>query len=46
MGWRFTPDGDFLYVTNTNSANVSVIRTSDNTVTGTVAVGASPRVQP
>ena len=35
-------DGAFAYVTNEGSDNVSVIRTSDNTVVATVAVGSSP----
>ena len=43
MEWRSPLMVASLYVTNTNSASVSVIRTSDNTVTGTVAVGSSPR---
>lgn len=32
----------YAYVTNLGSDNVSVIRTSDNTVTATVNVGSSP----
>jgi YVTN family beta-propeller protein len=35
-------DGAFAYVTNAGSDNVSVIRTSDNTVVATVAVGDLP----
>jgi YVTN family beta-propeller protein len=35
-------DGAFAYVTNDGSDNVSVIRTSDNTVVATVAVGRAP----
>jgi YVTN family beta-propeller protein len=35
-------DGVFAYVTNFTSGNVSVIRTSDNTVVATVAVGNGP----
>ncbi len=39
-----TPDGAFAYVTNHHSSNVSVIRTSDNTVVGSpIPVGAEPR---
>ena len=36
-------DGAFAYVTNNGSDNVSVIRTSDNTVVATVAVGSNPQ---
>jgi YVTN family beta-propeller protein len=37
------PSGDFIYVANSPSANnVSVIRTSDNTVAATVNVGGNP----
>ena len=38
-----TPDGSRVYVTNANDDNVKVIRTSDNTVIGTIAVGDNPR---
>ena len=37
-----TPDGDFAYVTNADSDNVSVIETATNTVTATIAVGDNP----
>lgn len=37
-----TPDGQFAYVSNNDSDDVSVIRTSDNTVFATVTVGGSP----
>ena len=37
-----TPGGDFVYVANGGSNNVSVIRTSDNTVVDTVDVGDAP----
>ncbi len=37
-----TPDGDFVYVANLLSNNVSVIQTSDNTVVDTVDVGDDP----
>jgi YVTN family beta-propeller protein len=36
-------DGAFAYVTNSESNNVSVIQTSDNTVVATVAVGDNPQ---
>jgi YVTN family beta-propeller protein len=36
------PNGNFVYVTNQGSNNVSVIRTSDNTAVATVPVGACP----
>ncbi|MCD4702573.1 MAG: YncE family protein [Candidatus Aegiribacteria sp.] len=36
------PSGEYLYVTNRGDDNVSVIRTSDNTVTGTVNVCGTP----
>ncbi len=42
QGVTLTPDGNFVYVTNTNSNNVSVIQTSDNTVFDTVDVGDAP----
>jgi YVTN family beta-propeller protein len=38
-----TADRTFAYVANTGSDNVSVIRTSDNTVLATVPVGDGPR---
>jgi YVTN family beta-propeller protein len=37
-----TPERTFAYVANTGSDNVSVIRTSDNTVVATIAVGDEP----
>jgi len=36
------PSGEFIYVTNRGDDNVSVIRTSDNTVVRTVSVGDTP----
>jgi len=42
LGTAVTPDGAFVYVANVNSDNVSVIDTSTNTVTDTVAVGDAP----
>ena len=36
------PNGEYVYVTNRGDDNVSVIRTSDNTVTATVNVGEIP----
>lgn len=36
------PDGSFAYVTNAWSGSVSRIRSSDHTVTATIAVGANP----
>lgn len=36
------PNDNYLYVTNNNSANVSVIRTSDNMVTATIPVQTEP----
>jgi len=41
-GIAVTPDGSHLYVTNSDSDNVSVIQTSDNTIVATVGVGKSP----
>jgi YVTN family beta-propeller protein len=38
-----TPDGNYVYVTNFNDATVSVIRTSDNSVTDTINTGTVPR---
>jgi len=38
-----TPNGNFVYVANTTSNNVSVIRTSDNTVVATIPVGNNPQ---
>jgi YVTN family beta-propeller protein len=38
-----TPEQTFAYVANTGSDNVSVIRTSDNTVVATIVVGDGPR---
>jgi YVTN family beta-propeller protein len=38
-----TPERTFAYVANTGSNDVSVIRTSDDVVVATVAVGDSPR---
>ena len=36
------PNGKHVYVTNINSANVSVIRTATNTVVATIPVGTFP----
>jgi len=36
------PSGEYVYVTNRGDDNVSVIRTSDNTITATVNVGDIP----
>jgi YVTN family beta-propeller protein len=41
-GVAITPDGSFVYVANNFSDDVSVIRTSDNTVVATVDVGHEP----
>src|SRR6187431_2356944 len=38
-----TPERTFAYVANFSSDNVSVIRTSDNTVTATIPVGHHPQ---
>jgi len=37
------PSGDYVYVTNDYSNNVSVIHTSDHTVIATIAVDSEPR---
>ncbi|MEB9625146.1 beta-propeller fold lactonase family protein, partial [Bacillus cereus] len=37
-----TPDGDFAYVTNSSSNNVSVINTGSNSVVATIPVGNAP----
>ena len=37
-----SPDGTKAYVVNNGDTNISVIRTSDNAVTGTIPVGGSP----
>ncbi len=37
-----TPDGDFVYVANSQSGNVSIIQTSDKTVIDTIDVGSLP----
>lgn len=42
MGVAVTPDGNFVYVANAGSGDVSVIDTSTNTVVDTVDVGNSP----
>ena len=39
IGVAVTPDGAFVYVTNTGSDTVSVIATATNTVVATVQVG-------
>ena len=43
QGIAITPDGNYAYVTNFNSNNVSVIQISTNTVVATVAVGTNPQ---
>jgi len=42
--WGITslPSGNYIYVTNRGDDNVSVIRTSDNSVTATINVGRNP----
>ena len=42
-GVAVTPSGEHVYVANFRDDNVSVMRTSDNTVIDTVNVGLSPR---
>ncbi|MBN8821326.1 MULTISPECIES: beta-propeller fold lactonase family protein [unclassified Spirosoma] len=42
FGVAISPDGSRVYVTNSQSNNVSVINTTNNTVIATVQVGASP----
>src|SRR6185436_11459543 len=42
-GVGITPTGGRVYVANRASDNVSVIRTSDNTVTATIPVGQDPQ---
>jgi YVTN family beta-propeller protein len=37
-----SPSGDYVYVTNNSDNTVSVIRTSDSTVTATIGVGQGP----
>ncbi|MEO0228367.1 MAG: beta-propeller fold lactonase family protein [candidate division WOR-3 bacterium] len=39
---RTLSNGKYVYVTNAGSDNVSVIRTSDNTVVATIPVGDCP----
>ncbi len=39
-------DGKFVYVTNSNSDNVSVIRTSDDVVSETISVRLQPEINP
>ena len=41
-GVAVLPGGEYVYVTNNNTDNVSVIRTSDNTVVDTIQVGSVP----
>ena len=41
VGVGITPDGRFVYVTNTNGHFISVIGTSTNTVTATITQGVS-----
>ncbi|MEB9624542.1 YncE family protein, partial [Bacillus cereus] len=45
IGIAITPDGDFVYVTNSSSSsnNVSVINTGSNSIVATVSVGTNPR---
>ena len=42
-GVAVLPDGSYVYVANFGSMDVSVIRTSDNTIVATVAVGVDPK---
>jgi YVTN family beta-propeller protein len=42
IGLAVTPDGDFVYVANSGSNNVSVIDTKTNMVAHTVDVGMAP----
>jgi len=37
-----SPNGDYLYVTNSSEKSISVIRTSDNTLTDTISVDGYP----
>lgn len=37
-----TPDGQYLYVPNKDDGTVSVIKTSDNSITATITVGTQP----
>jgi YVTN family beta-propeller protein len=42
FGVTVLPNGNYIYVVNSGTDNVSVIQTSDNTVIATVAVGNQP----
>ncbi len=42
VGVAVTPDGTTVYVANSGSNTVSIIQTSDNTVSATLAVGNEP----
>jgi YVTN family beta-propeller protein len=43
LGIDVTPDGKYVYVTNSNDGTVSVINTATNTVLGApIAVGSFP----
>ncbi|HUX96352.1 MAG TPA: alkaline phosphatase family protein [Bacteroidales bacterium] len=39
-------DGNFVYVTNSNSDNISVIRTSDDAISETISVRLQPEINP
>src|SRR5208283_2426515 len=41
-GVAVTPNGDYVYVTNSGSDSVSVISTASNSVTATIPVGGYP----
>ncbi|MDG6908449.1 MAG: hypothetical protein JRN20_21980, partial [Nitrososphaerota archaeon] len=42
-GLAFDSSNDYLYVTNFDSNNVTVISCASNTIIGNIAVGSSPR---
>jgi YVTN family beta-propeller protein len=42
LGVAVLPNGNYIYVTNHNGDNVSVIQTSNNSVVGTITVGNGP----
>jgi YVTN family beta-propeller protein len=43
FGVAVSPDGNTLYVSNTNSQSISVIDTRTNSLKTTIAVGSSPQ---
>jgi len=43
-GVAVTPDGSKIYVTNSDSDNISVIDPVSNNITATVVVGSGPNV--